>query len=78
VKRRDGEERPDADLELPLPLGEVVQYRHAMPRPRQGHRRGPAEIAVAAEHEDPLSHVRMSLRVRLVSPSPPLSGSAGV
>ena len=56
VEGRDREERPDAELELPLALGEVVDDGDPMAGPREGHRGRPAEVAVAAEHEDPLAH----------------------
>ena len=42
------------ELELPLALGEVVDDGDAVPGLREGHRGRPAEIAVAAEDQDPL------------------------
>jgi hypothetical protein len=57
---RDREERTDAELQLPLPLGEVVDHSDAMPRLREGHGRRPAEVTVAAQDEDPLGQFTVS------------------
>ena len=79
VQRRDVKEGPDAQLELPLALGEVVHDSHSMACPRERHRRRPAEIAVTAEHEDSLSHVQLPSRKFAGStPRPGHRGSAGV
>ena len=57
VKGRGREQRADAQLELPLALGEVVDDGDAVARARERHRGRPSEIAVATEHQDPLGHV---------------------
>ena len=56
VEGRDREERADAELEFPLALGEVVDDGDAPAGSREGHRGRPAQIAVAAEDQDPLTH----------------------
>ncbi len=79
MQGRDVEEGPNAQLELPLALGEVVDDGHAMACPRERHRRRPAEVAVTAEHEDSLSHVQLPSRGSPCwTPRPGLRGSAGV
>src|SRR4029077_6944028 len=56
VERRDREEGPDAELRLPLALGEVFQDGHPMARPGERHGGGPPEVAVATENQDSLGH----------------------
>ena len=76
LERRDLEERPDAELVLPRTLGEVVDDRDTMTRPRKGQRRWPAEVAVAAEHENRRAIVSLPVRGRHPFGWP--SGPAGV
>ena len=60
LEGRDGEERPDADLEFPLALGEVVDEVDRVAGLRQGHGGRPAQVAVATQDEDALGHAGVS------------------
>ena len=55
-----GKRGPDADLEFPLALGEVVDEVDLVAGLRQGHGGRPAQVAVATEDQDALGHAEIS------------------
>src|SRR4029453_10912710 len=78
VEGRNREQGADAQLELPLALGEIVDHRDAVPGPGEGHRRRPSEIAIATEHENPLGHVHTPSSKLRPRPSPRSRGRGRV
>src|SRR5439155_26503390 len=53
AKSRGRLERGAVDLDLPLPLRQVVDDHHLVVGPREEHGGRPAQVAVTSEDEDP-------------------------